>query len=240
MDNAADALKMAGSVLLFVLALSIVVPLFAEARITADTIIDYADRESYQNNADDSMDEFFFYVGDDSKKVRTVGLDTIIPAIYRSFKENDKVVFVENAGDDSFEFGTPIVLYTCQYGDINSIDLKYTSIPAGRGNDEKKKQFLNGILYGVFSNSREEFEKEFLPGNDGKNGKEIKTGPGLYGYLKGILDSGGEITEYLGVYYQEDVDSIKGKESSESIEDAINKIPEAQKDEKRVVTYSIN
>ena len=44
MENAAEALKMAGAVLLFVLALSVAIVSFGQARETADTILDYRDR----------------------------------------------------------------------------------------------------------------------------------------------------------------------------------------------------
>ena len=50
MENAADALKMAGAVLLFVLALSIIIPFFSQARETADMILDIRDRETVYIN----------------------------------------------------------------------------------------------------------------------------------------------------------------------------------------------
>ena len=40
MENAADAIKVAGAVLLFVLALSIIIPFFSQARETADMILE--------------------------------------------------------------------------------------------------------------------------------------------------------------------------------------------------------
>ena len=45
MENAADALQMAAAVLVFVLALSISINAFGEARQTAQTILDNRDRE---------------------------------------------------------------------------------------------------------------------------------------------------------------------------------------------------
>ena len=46
MENAADALKMAGAVLIFVLAISIIIFAFSQARETSDTILNYRDRET--------------------------------------------------------------------------------------------------------------------------------------------------------------------------------------------------
>ena len=42
MENAADALEMAGAVLIFVLALSIIIFALGQVRESADTIIDYS------------------------------------------------------------------------------------------------------------------------------------------------------------------------------------------------------
>ena len=46
MENAADALKMAGAVLLFVLAISIAIFYFGQVRQTADTILSQKDKET--------------------------------------------------------------------------------------------------------------------------------------------------------------------------------------------------
>ena len=57
MENAADALKMAGAVLLFVLAISIIILSFEQVRKSADTIIDYKDRETFY------IESKYYYVG---------------------------------------------------------------------------------------------------------------------------------------------------------------------------------
>ena len=46
MENAADALKIAGAVLIFVLALSVIIFAFTQTRQVSDTILTYRDRES--------------------------------------------------------------------------------------------------------------------------------------------------------------------------------------------------
>ena len=82
MENAAEALKMAGAVLLFVLALSIIIFSFGQARESADTILDYRDRETAY------IDTNYYYtqtVNSDGSinTERSVGLETIIPTIYK-------------------------------------------------------------------------------------------------------------------------------------------------------------
>ena len=85
MENAVDALKMAGAVLLFVLAISVAIVSFGQAREAADTILDYKDRETVY------IDGNLYYKTTGTE--RTVGLETIIPTIYRAYIENYKIVF---------------------------------------------------------------------------------------------------------------------------------------------------
>ena len=80
MENASQAIKMAGSVLLFVIAISVIILSFNQARITADTILDYRDRETYYINGD-------YYYKASNNLVRQVGLEAIIPSII-IYKEN--------------------------------------------------------------------------------------------------------------------------------------------------------
>ena len=63
MENAAEALHMAAAVLIFVLALTISINAFSEARMTSQTLLDYNDRE-YE----------YTYVEDNGTTKRIVGL----------------------------------------------------------------------------------------------------------------------------------------------------------------------
>ena len=137
MENATDALKMAGAVLIFVLAISIIILAFGQVRETADIILDYKDRETtyiyYDNQYDDEGNLI---------TVRTVSLETIIPTIFRAYLENYKVVF------EGLDY--PIYTIVPNYGpsiDKNSIDLNQEVL----GDNEKKAEFLCGILYNDFS-----------------------------------------------------------------------------------------
>ena len=60
MENASQALKMAGAVLLFVLALSVAIVSFGQVRETADTILDHKDREVQYIDGDEYMDYFYY------------------------------------------------------------------------------------------------------------------------------------------------------------------------------------
>ena len=73
MENATDALHMAAAVLIFVVALTISINAFSEARMTTTTILDRQDREySYT------------YVEDNGTTERIVGLESIVPSIYKA------------------------------------------------------------------------------------------------------------------------------------------------------------
>lgn len=82
MENVADALKMAAAVLIFVLALSISINAFGEVRKTSQIILDNRDRE-YD----------YTYVEDNGTTQRIVGAETMVPSIYKAYKENYKIVF---------------------------------------------------------------------------------------------------------------------------------------------------
>ena len=88
-DNIADALKMAGSILLFVMGLSISILAFSQARESIDIVLSYSDRESLTIE----NDARFYYLANQQDTNRYVGKETIIPAIYRAYKENYKIIF---------------------------------------------------------------------------------------------------------------------------------------------------
>lgn len=211
MENAADALKMAGAVLLFVLAVSVAIVSFGQARETADTILDYKDRETVY------IDGNLYYKTTGTE--RTVGLETVIPTIYRAYLENYKVVF---EGLDSpiytmkLSNGNEIKKYTLDLETKISSDSNQNIYNVALANDEQKSEFLCGILYKNFDKSRSKtnFEKKYnvsLPDNS------------LIEQLNRKVSSGKVIKEYLGVYYQEDNEEV----------------PDVNKTEKRIITYKI-
>lgn len=89
MENASDAIIMAGAVLIFVIALSVAMTVFSQARETVDTVVYASDRTNYYEYIDISS----------NIKNRIVGLETIIPTLYKYYKENYTVVFLDEDGD---------------------------------------------------------------------------------------------------------------------------------------------
>lgn len=199
MENAAEALKMAGAVMLFVLALSIILFSFSQARQSADTILDYRDRETaYIGN-------YYQMQGTERK----VGLETVIPTIFRAYLENYKIVF-DGLTTPLYKIkkGTKeIDKYTLDLETRNDVD--YTNVTLGT--NEAKIEFLKVILTGQYPDeiSKSEFESKYSV--------SIPNDSSLYTQLRGK-----EIIEYLGVYYQNP-----------------EIVSEANRIEKRVITYKI-
>lgn len=212
MENVADALKMAGSVLLFVMALSICVLSFSQARESVDNILAYSDRESLYIENDDR----FYYLSSSSDTNRYVGKETIIPAIYRSYKESYKIVF--NFPDNTY------YLFERDGEEVNYINLETESIAKG-----KEEEFLNGIIYGDFENGKYEFIRGF-------NYRITPNVNSLYNYLTD-KESNYKIKESLGTYYIQDLSS-DGEQYETDNDSSANAILEVNKDERRVITYT--
>ena len=213
-DNVADALKMAVAVLVFIVALGTSISSFTQARITADSILEYSDREYT-----------YTYVDESDTTERIVGAESIIPVIYRSFKENYKIYFYEDNARTQ-----PMVLYTKIMADgtsqdINYIDLKRSDIVVF-GNDREREDFVMALLYGDKINASE-YGKSFVQIKESfaKNSKITLNSVGLYDKIKN-----NSYIEYIGEYYQEDeiVDGI----------DTDSQAPDSNKTVKRVYTYT--
>lgn len=208
--NIADALKMAGSVLLFVMGLSIAILAFSQARESMDIVLSYSDRESLSIEGNPR----FYYLSKDNDTSRYVGKETIIPAIYRAYKENYKIVF--KFPDDYYLFKQEVknAKGLNKEKKISTLDLANQSLSS----DLASRQFLNGIIYGDFEYENEKSKNDYI--------NKFKITPNdisLYQYLT-EKESTYKIKEYLGTYYIEDVNGT-------SEVNAVNKT------EKRVITY---
>lgn len=145
MENATEALHIGASVMIFVLALSISISAFGRARETAQLVLNYRDRE-YD----------YAYVENSETTERIVNAETIVPSIYKAYKENYKIVFKgldqpvyqKRNTEENFARNDKI--------DIYSIDLEKDVL----GSDEEKERFIRCLLYGSkYPNEIENFEK---------------------------------------------------------------------------------
>lgn len=87
MEDAVDALKMAFAVFIFVLALSIVFIVFSQAREVSEIVLKYSDNTYFAS-----------YINPDNTNTngRVVGIETVIPTLYRYYKEKFSVDIVAN------------------------------------------------------------------------------------------------------------------------------------------------
>lgn len=88
MENAVDALKMAFAVMVFVMALSLAIYMFSQARETADIVLHSSDVTQYMS---------YEQVSEGSEN-RIVGLESIVPTLYKYYKENYTVIFRNSDG----------------------------------------------------------------------------------------------------------------------------------------------
>lgn len=149
MENAADALMMAGAVLIFILILSIVFLAFTNSRESIDAIFQLADKESLTLENSD----YYYLSTSGANSNRTVGLETIIPSIYRAFYENYKIEFV-------FEDGSGYYLYKDKAGnEIVTLDMSEITL-----SDSQRESFIEAILYHTYKGIEDnmaEFTNDF-------------------------------------------------------------------------------
>ena len=108
MENAVEALKMAFAFLAFVLALTVSVIAFSNVKATSDVILYSKDETNYYDYIKDNN------VSGRASENRVVGLETIIPTLYKYYKENYTVVFREaNYNETTGEFSNikPLTIY---------------------------------------------------------------------------------------------------------------------------------
>ncbi len=98
MENAVDALKIAFAVFVFTMAISVSIYMFTIVGETSDIVLQSSDVTEFMEYT-----EISDMIGDD----RIVGLETIIPTLYKYYKENYTVIFMNSNG-------TPLELYETQ------------------------------------------------------------------------------------------------------------------------------
>ena len=95
MENAADALVMAGHVLIFILALTLWISSFSDLRVAVDESISHTDVIKLAK--DSSFDVYINYVqSKENESTRIVGAETVVSSMYRSIKEDFEMYLLLN------------------------------------------------------------------------------------------------------------------------------------------------
>lgn len=167
MDNAIDAIKMGFGMMVFVIALSATMYLFNTAFSTAKVLLYSADKTNYYDNIE---------VINLNTTTRIVNTETIIPTLYRYYKENFAVQIFNKSG---------------QLTQIFDINIEGKVRRAAGTVDYKRTGDQRALLslYGVSSLSEDNpylFEAPWI----GNTSKDIKTRIDLYvngecGYING-------------------------------------------------------
>ena len=136
MENGVEALKIAASILIFVLAITITISAFTSAAQAMNRIFRSKNGDEYVTDAEGNYLNFVNYRLDGG--TRKVGAETIVPAIYRAYKENYAIYFYQSSGE-------PLVLYENHKGEkINYIDLQKEVHASAEDATEAVKELLYG------------------------------------------------------------------------------------------------
>lgn len=217
MENAVQALKIAGAVLLFILALSLSISSLTQANSAVSAITNMYDKEAQYD-----------YVRPSNQLTRVVGVDAIVPTMYQAYEENI-IIYFKNSDN------TPLPIYykTDANGIVETDDsgqqitVDYVDLSKESFSDmDSAKQHLSMILAGKDKwekQAQNETEKNML--DKKKYGNQFMTEytNGFYEFL-----SNNTFVESLGEYYE-------GNDGNSQTNSTT-----ATKIKKRVITYTLN
>ena len=194
MENAVEALKIAGAVLMFILALSLSISCLSSANSSVLNIASMYSRERE-----------YRYVKPASDFTRTVGIESIIPAMYQAYEENTEIYYKTNQYGKRVDSEGDIVDNSSTIAvTINYINLEKEQIGNDKGKSSKQvaADHLSMILAGK-NNWKRQYsgDTQMLDMlSDTKYGNQLMESVypnGLYDYLKDKT-----FVENLGEYYQ--------------------------------------
>ena len=195
MENAVDALHMAAAVLIFVLALSISINAFGQARQTSQMLVEYNDREMEYTYVEENTDEAGNVLTE-----RIVGIESVIPTIYKAYRENYKIVFDVSNSKTLTTIGEDDGLFSKRdnaTGDlIPNYEIDVDTDDWALAGDEQKLEFLMAILYGDAVDNFTDLETKFRSSSGIYLNKE-----GLYDKIKSVrLKENGRYINYSNSY----------------------------------------
>ena len=96
MENASDALIMAGQVLIFIVALTVCISSFTTVRTEVNRIVGQTEEIRMAKDGDTYIN---FMTSENSSSNRTVGAETVVTSMFRAIKEN-YVIYVKLKQDE--------------------------------------------------------------------------------------------------------------------------------------------
>lgn len=254
MENAVEALKMAFAVMVFVIALSVSMVSFNRAKSTSDMVL-YAQDET----------NYYEYQGATGKAAenRIVGLETIIPTLYKYYKENYTVLFRQanydqNTGEFSGIKELPVYDTPSRYKTTRGVQLwgknydtlmqdKYSSF-LGEYNLEGSKKIFSFDLEeenlrhepwtGSYDKTRENLDC-FLSGKIYHN---PNNGEKYINYADSPLTTGGFIAKYKNRKFVETIGEYtysSNQANNDGTEDGSLVSSLVKEKKKRVIIYTL-
>lgn len=256
MENAVEALKMAFAVIVFGMALTISITMFTQAKQTSDLILAEEDEAT-------SYEYYTYDEGASSQyEKRVVGLETVIPTLYKYYKENYTVVFKEgNYINGELSNVSNLVIYKSQspyktahnkvlwgdyrwqtyWGDIPDTNSKIYDICSFDMDEEIKR---HEPWSGKQSDTKYNIDL-FLNGGtfkspDNNTSRDTEYGEGFIKKMKTRVQSNNpQFVEQLGEYVFERQDGQVDQDIGTTITIDGETTSLLRKNKKRVITYTL-
>ncbi len=184
MENAVKALEYAFAVLIFVIGLSASIYLLSEVKTTSDIVFSQVDTQQFYVDAEIPEDELTDN-GNIKYNGRIVNVETIVPTLYRYYKENYIVEFYDLEGNNIIKFDLSQETTTRQLWTANpEVDAKKRLdifLNGIQGREEETTAIINSQTYDISE------DIAFVKNSDGSYVMEDKRyveKNGLYDYCK--------------------------------------------------------
>lgn len=162
MENGVQALKLGASMLIFVIAITITISVFTLAAQALNRIFIAQEDQEYVKDAGGNYINFVNFDGG----TREVGIETIVPMIYRAYAENYCIYFYFYQNDEV----TPLVLYTEGSKEINWIGQINDMIPdktERNSNVTAEELFIQKDIYNILKDKTfTEMLGEYISGEE--------------------------------------------------------------------------
>lgn len=187
MENAVKALEYAFAILVFVIALSTSMYLLSEVKTTSDIAFSEIDTKRFYEDAELPPDEVETN-GSIKYNGRIVNVETIVPTLYRDYKENYIIEFYDTSGNNIIKFDLSEENRTRQIWTGNPdvdikkrLDLFLNGSTTGKGIINNQEHDLNNDIAFVKKESIAGLESYVMSTED----KKTVVTQGFYNYCKG-------------------------------------------------------
>ena len=219
MENAVDAIYIAGAVLLLLVALTVGISSFSTQVSQIDEIVQADERVDI---ATEGTGNFVNYISH-SDTTRVVSVDTIVNTLYRSYKENYTVYIKLNS-----------------YASLKNEDkyvTKAQKTTTVTQSDGTQKNIINKddeiLVFKITTEYNLQNAKEKLNNMLADQSHKNPEGANLYNVLKSDASHNKQYSEYIGELYQNDIASTPG----EAWPTDKDKVSDYNKTKVRIITY---